>query len=287
MRSTAELRFAYTSAFLAYLDESDERARRTAYELGREAVAAGLGVMDLADTHHHAVLAALRGGTAPDATARAAGDFFLETLSAFEMVQRGLGEMRDLAERERRHSAMLRRLSSFLDDASLAVSAGESIHEILRLVAEQARELIGGVCCVVTVSSGRDGPQARAASFSEGETVLGARLALGDLSPLEQLVVPLGPVARMDPKHVLPQPASEPDDGGMGARSWLAAPLTRLDGRQIGFIHLFDRRPGAYGSEAEAILLHLAQMGSAAVDRVCLYGGGASDAARPTSQDAP
>ena len=104
MPPPADFRSAYTSAFLGYLAVSDERARRGAYELGRDAVTAGLGMMDVAEAHHDAVLAALGGGAAPEAATRAAGDFFMETLAAFEMVQRGVGEARAAAERERRQA---------------------------------------------------------------------------------------------------------------------------------------------------------------------------------------
>jgi GAF domain-containing protein len=267
MPAAPDFRSAYASAFLGYVSAGDERARRAAYELGREAVRTGLGLMDLADAHHEALLAALRAGTAADAATRAAGDFFLEAVSAFEMRQRGLGEAREVAERERRQATILRRLSSFLADASLAVGARESIHEILHLTAEQARELIGGACCVVTSASEGQGPAARAASFARADASLGARLGLCDLSSLEELIPALGPVARMDPKGVLGDSAV----GGDAVGSWLATLLTTLDGRPIGSIHLFERRPDAYSEEDEAVLLQLAQLGSAAIERVDVY----------------
>ena len=83
---------------------------------------------------------------------RAAGDFFLESLSSFEMVQRGFREAREAARLERRQTEMSRQLSSFLADASLALDASDSLEEMLRLVAEQARELVGADCCVATVA---------------------------------------------------------------------------------------------------------------------------------------
>jgi hypothetical protein len=260
-------RAAYTSAFLGYIAAGDERARRGAYELGRDAVRTGLGLMDLADVHHDAMLAALDAGTAPDTATRAAGDFFLEAVSAFEMLQRGLGEAREEAEHERRHATMMRQLSSFLADASLAVSARESIHEILHLIGEQARELTDAACCVATWSSEAGAPRARAASFDPAEASLGAQLGLCDLSRLEELVRSLGPVARMDPTHVL----TNSIDGADAVRSWLATMLTALDGRPIGSIHLFERCPSAFTEEDEAVLVQLAQLGSAAIERVDAY----------------
>ena len=86
------------------------------------------------------------------AITRAAGDFFLEGLSTFEMVQRGFAEARQAALLERRQTKLSRQLSTFLADASLALDASDSLEEILRLVAEQARELVGADCCVATVA---------------------------------------------------------------------------------------------------------------------------------------
>jgi GAF domain-containing protein len=263
----ADFPAAYTSAFLEYVAAADERARRGGYELGREAVRSGLGLMDVADAHHEAMLAALRAGTPPDTATRAAGDFLLEAVSAFEMLQRGLGEAHEAAERERRHASILRQLSSFLADASLAVSARDSIHEILHLLAEQARELVGGACCVATSSSPGKAAAARAASFEQADAALGARLSLCDLSRLEELIGSIGTVVRMDPNALLVDSIDSAD----AVRSWLATLLTALDGRPIGSIHLFDRGPDAYTDDDEAVLVQLAQLGSAAIERVDVY----------------
>ena len=98
---------------------------------------------------------------------RAAGDFFLESLSTFEMVQRGLGEARDAALLERRQTEMSRQLSSFLADASLVLDASDSLEEMLRLVAEQARELVDAGCCLATVSLEGRVRSVEGASYSE------------------------------------------------------------------------------------------------------------------------
>jgi GAF domain-containing protein len=90
----------------------------------------------------------------------------------------------------------------------------------------------------------------------------------------------------MDPKQYLAGSAPGLDEGAVGVRSWLAAPLTRLDGRQIGVIHVFDRRPDAYTAEDEGVLLHLAQMGSAAVERVDLYARASAGAASRREESA-
>jgi GAF domain-containing protein len=264
-------RSAYAAAFLTYLGARDERTRSVAYELGREAVAGGLSVLELAEAHHEALLVALRGGAGAELAAEAAGDFFLDSLSAYEMVQRGVGEAHAAARLEQRRAQIVRQLSSFLTDASLAGDQGDSLHEILHLVAEQARELTGGACCVATLTSEGTVP-ARAASFSRADGGWGARLALSDLSPLERFVGSTRSLAGADVRSLLGTTESALD----GVGSWIASPLTALDGRRLGFLHLFDRRPGAFTKADDAVLLQLAQMASAAAERVRMY----ADAAR-------
>ena len=148
-------RSAYAAALLDYLLEPSEASLRVAYELAREAVSRSLNVLELADAHQQALMSVLLDASdaaEAQAIARAAGDFFLEGLSTFEMVQRGFAEARQAALLERRQTRLSRQLSTFLADASLALDASESLEEMLRLVAEQARELVGADCCVATVA---------------------------------------------------------------------------------------------------------------------------------------
>src|SRR4051794_17204969 len=140
---------SYAEALARYLRDSDEQTLHAAYELGRRAVDHELTVLDLAAAHQAGLLVAV--SAAADAASaeravRAAGEFYLDSLSAFEMVRRVFRETRDIALVERRHAAMLRQLSSFLADASLTLSATESVREVMTLTVEQARELVGAGC---------------------------------------------------------------------------------------------------------------------------------------------
>ena len=54
-------------------------------------------------------------------------------------------------------------------------------------------------------------------------------------------------------------------------KGWLAAALTALDGSELGAIQLFDKLDGSFTESDEAVLIHLAQMASAAVERARLY----------------
>lgn len=274
-RGTVAFRAAYRSAFFEYLLDPGETTLRVAYELGREAVTRELSVLDLAVAHQEATMSAFAKGSlsAEDANhvAGAAGDFFLESLATFDMVQRGLGEARETALVERRQTEMSRQLSSFLADASLALNSSDSLEEMLRLVAEQARELVGADCCVATLTL--DGlPRAvEAASYPEIDRRWTALIRWLDLSAVLRLVRLSGGSLRMDGDGLAQLPPFRSAAGERPLSGWLAASLTTLSGGELGAIQLFNKHDGAFTEDDEAAAVHLAQMASAAVERTRLY----------------
>lgn len=274
--SAAAFRISYMSALRDYLADPTEGSLSVAYELARDAVSRHLSLLDLAVAHQEALQSALAG--APDAAevdrvARAAADFFLEGLSTFEMVQRGFWEARDAALLERRQMERARRLSTFLADASLALDAQGSLEEVLRLVAEQARELVGAECCVVTVAADGAPRTAEASSCANGDRRWTTFVRWLDLPAIYRLVLENGGSVRVAGERVaeLPPFATAPHDRPL--RGWLAALLTALDGREIGAVQLFDKQDGDFSLDDEAALVHLAQMTSAAVERAFHYRG--------------
>jgi len=229
----ARYRTSYVAALRSHLVEPSETTLRSAYELGREAVASELSVLDLAAVHHDALRAALsndRNVGGAEQIVRAAAGFYLESLAASEMVQRGFREAREAARLERRHAALLRQLSNLLADASLAFDASGSLEEMFRLVAEQARELTGAKRSRVTATlPGRSRPlEVTSNSDAEEETA--------------------------------PRPAAS-----------LVTPLATLDGREFGSIEVADRENGDFREVDNAVLVHVAQMASAAYERAQRY----------------
>jgi hypothetical protein len=259
---------AYGAAFRSYVDDRTEFNLRMAYELGRDAVVRDLNVLDLTLVHHDALLDALReAGTADvEHITRAAAAFVLESLSAFEMVRRGFNEAREAALLERRQAAMLRQLSNFLADISLALATPDPLDEMLQLVAEQARELVGCGWCRVSIAVGPDevreaisDSELNATTFgpshegSRGATTGISAAASDDLADFRMADTPM---------------SSEDRTLREGA---LAAPLTALDGRAIGSLEFARKRDGDFSGVDEAVLVNLAQMVSAAVERTRLY----------------
>jgi Phosphoserine phosphatase RsbU, N-terminal domain len=231
---------AYTRAFSAFIAKRGEAELRAAYELGREAVTNEVSVLDLALAHHDALAEALADTEDAPGVARAAGDFFLEALSAYEMVQRGFREAREAAVVERRQAQLMRQLSNFLADASLALGASDSLDEMLQLVAEQARELTGADTCVVRLEL-------------EGERPVEAASSAGS-----------GNWSRLLEAHLDDPSREQTDEGGRT----LNEPLTTLAGERIGSIEVSSEELTELDA---AVLVQLAQMASAAVERRRLY----------------
>jgi GAF domain-containing protein len=267
----------YLAGLRAYLADPGEETLRAAYELGRETVGRERGLLDLSVAHDDALAAVLEervgaAGTGP--VVRAAGEFFLECISAFEMVQRGVRDALDSARLERRHAEMLRGLSDFLSDSSLALEAPDALAEMRRLVADQAREFVGAQCCFVTTSTG-PGPPQRAASFAEDDVGWRAFARWADLAAVDEVVWSAGGPVRLagaDVAEVLGELLAGPAEG-IEIRGWLGAPLTALGGHGLGAVHLVNKLEGDFTALDEAVAVHLAQMSAAAVERAQLYAG--------------
>lgn len=93
-----ELLERYACMLRDYLAGAGETALEGAYELGREAVDAGLGVLDVESIHRDVLAAALDGVASAEGsrhTVALAEDFRTESLAPFEMTHRGFREAND------------------------------------------------------------------------------------------------------------------------------------------------------------------------------------------------
>ena len=90
----ARLRLDYRSALVGYLSRRGESQLHSAYELGRSAITARVGLLELVQVHNAVTLDLL--GVAGEAdtleVAEAAGAFLVEVLAASDMAQRGFLE---------------------------------------------------------------------------------------------------------------------------------------------------------------------------------------------------
>ena len=90
-RRVHKLRDQYESALKAYLCEGGEAALKASYDLGRQALAEGMGILDLVTMHDQAV-ERIAGESLGVQFIKRAGEFFAEGISPFEMTHRAYGE---------------------------------------------------------------------------------------------------------------------------------------------------------------------------------------------------
>ena len=130
----------YQFALLDYLASPGEEALHDAYELGRKALADGLGVLDLVLLHSRALTFALsvpQTQSHRERALEAQTAFFAEVLSPFEMGHRAFRDA----------NTMLRRLNGMLEAQakriaySLHSEAGQLLASVHLTLAEATRDL--------------------------------------------------------------------------------------------------------------------------------------------------
>jgi hypothetical protein len=85
-----DLHLDYRAAFLRHLARSQESTLHAGYELGRSALVAGTGLLEVVRVHHDVLVDVLRETPADEVAdvAEAASDFLLEVLASYEMTPR-------------------------------------------------------------------------------------------------------------------------------------------------------------------------------------------------------
>src|SRR5438105_8728121 len=130
----------YTHALENHLAGGGEPALQEAYELGRRALAEGLGVLDLASVHYEALMTMLLQRSVTEdftLTVKAAANFFVESVSPFEMTHRGYREA----------NIALRHLNEMLEEEAKRIAhalhdeAGQLLASVHLALEEVAREL--------------------------------------------------------------------------------------------------------------------------------------------------
>jgi serine phosphatase RsbU (regulator of sigma subunit) len=262
----AKFRTDYSRALKGYLDDPSESRLESAYELGRESFAQGLTILDIAASHHGALAEALgpnHSAQETKARADAAGTFLLESLSTYEMTQRGLQEAQETARLEREHAEAL----SGLSDAAVAITTARNPTELVELVTKHARTLVGAARGHVLLTPPQD--PGRSPTDEQGPTSPEPDSLLNDPELLSLALGSTRPI-RFD-KSALERAAIPTTKQASAARSWLAAPLTSRDGRRFGVIELVDKHEGEFNENDEAIVTQLAQMVSVALENALLY----------------
>ena len=109
---------SYLDALQSYLRDMGEEHLHRAYEMGRDALVGGLGILEVAAWHHDALRRLQLTGGGADSTriCEAAGRFLAEYLSPFEMSHRGTREA----------ALALKRLNETLENEAKRI--GQALH---------------------------------------------------------------------------------------------------------------------------------------------------------------
>lgn len=246
--------------------------RLAASEHGVRAVLS-VPMLTLAGEPMGALSAYYRSAVVPDE-----GDLELVALyarQAAEIVERARlhGQARQLAALERRRASQLRALA----DSALALSAADSLDQLLRLVTEAAVDVVG---CHQAVTTRLPAGLAEASSYVSRSEQYAARRGY-DVVPqgrgVPESVIRDNRPLRLTGEQLRTHPGwrggrDAPDDPPL--LDYLAAPLIGRDGANLGIVELSDKLDETpFTAEDEAILVQLAQMASSTIERLEAFEG--------------
>lgn len=142
-KRTTSFADTYSAALAAYVAHPDEAALRQAYELGRQSMTRGTGLVELALAHQEAFAALLRKSRArspADRLVPLASEFLAEVLSPYDMAHRGFQDA----------VSALRKMNELLE---------EEIKRIAYAVHDEAGQLLVAVHLAVSNLQRRSAPQ--------------------------------------------------------------------------------------------------------------------------------
>jgi PAS domain S-box-containing protein len=163
-----------------------------------------------------------------------------------------------------------------LTEAALTINSALSIEEIIRIITEQARAIIGAHQSVTSMTIDQNWAQSISSiSISDRYTAWQNYLEKRNGSGIYADVCQMNSPMRLTQAEL----EAHPQWGGFGQeadnhppmRGWLAAPLIARDGHNMGLIQLSDKYEGEFTQEDEAIIVQLAQMASIAIENTRLY----------------
>jgi PAS domain S-box-containing protein len=174
-------------------------------------------------------------------------------------------QYKQIVEREVETAARHSRQMHAVTEAALAVNAAQSFADLMQIVAEQARSIIGAHWAVARFLAGDDAARAVGA-FSWSEKYANAGQHCPDVSGIEAAVCQSNQPLRAtqaefqsDPQWSSLRSAS---DQHPTTRGWLAVPLVARDGKNLGLIQLADKGAGEFTAEDLSLLVQFSRLAS-------------------------
>ena len=163
-----------------------------------------------------------------------------------------------------------------LADAAVVINSTLSLEEILRVINDSAREVIGAHEAETVITAARDASgTGRSRSYSAKYEGWAGDEHAGDLSGLYGIVWERNEPVRMTKKEIeasfvahgiVDVPPAHPMLEG-----WLAVPLTGRTGRTLGLIQVADKVEGDFSESDEVVLVQLAQLAAVAIENAERY----------------
>lgn len=181
-----------------------------------------------------------------------------------------------LAQRLDRHYEIEAHRLRKLADAAVVINSTLSLEEILRVINDSAREVIGAheAETVITAARAASGPE-RSRSYSakyEGWSREGRQV---DLSGIYEEVWQRNEPVRMTKKEIETSFMSHGVSNVQAAHpmleGWLAVPLAGRTGRTLGLIQVADKVDGDFTDGDEVVLVQLAQLAAVAIENAERY----------------
>ncbi|GAX44668.1 multi-sensor signal transduction histidine kinase [Tolypothrix sp. NIES-4075] len=180
-------------------------------------------------------------------------------------------EREEMLVRSQQYASQLRGLT----EAALTINSALSIEEVLQVITERSRFIIGAHQSVTSMTIDNNWAQSiNAVSLSDKYAPRRDYKQPTDSSGIYAYICQINRPIRMTQSELEqhPQWHFDTETANPPMRGYLAAPLTGRDGSNIGLIQLSDKYDaGEFTAEDEAILVQLAQMASVAIENTRLY----------------
>ncbi len=173
----------------------------------------------------------------------------------------------------REHARLLREVAA----AGLTIHSAGTLDSVLRVIAEEARRVLGAHRGVASLTVGDDCGQATSAVSTSADHDRWRESSVPP--PVEAAcaeVCRTNRPLRLTRAELEAHPAWQESSGSRGEypplRGWMAVPLVSRGGRNLGLIRVSDKDDGDFSESEEAALVQLAHVASVAIENARLYG---------------